>query len=425
MKKFNKVFAVSALSLAVSGANAEGGSECDSFTDVNSFSVWGNPALLTICVLGDEPTASGGDNSTPRVDPRDVGRHDSASFEPEINADNGPELHIALPDFEDGGLVLYTAAMNISLDESFDDSLESVFEDLIDNVDEMDPEDVMDLLPNPDQVGSASLALVDSEEDDQIVFLRADSEGNTIATKSYSFVSNQEGDEDNGSIELGGAEVDGFGDNVSFGGGNIKASISSTNGNEGTSSLDASVQASGVIGGAGTMDYENADEEQLLVNYWSGLFVDGSIAAAENCVSHDCDSSLEADVTVGSIVGGYSTPLADINALVASDVTLRYSGNSMFFGKTLDMEVDFGKETASGSFTGGGGTDFGFDANLVGPHIVSTQVTANQDISGYVQGTLLGDQAAGVAGAYRIETAGGVEADTFQGARSDLNPLHR
>lgn len=400
MKNLYKVFAVSALSLAVSTAHADGtgSSDCSSMTDVNSFAFWENPVLLTTCVLGNEPPASGPDNQSPGVDSRDVGRHDSQAYEADVQGeDQGPELHIDLPDYEDGGRVMYAV---------WGDHYEG----------------------EPDSVGSITVSLVndDSEdgEGDQVSFTHYSESGEVLSSKTYA---NGEGVDvdDPGYYEYSesGAVVESNNEGpYEFNEyhGYHSAEAGTYQGNEDDGSGEYAGEDSYVSGNSGTFSY--GDENELLVKYWFGYFEQETYSGSWSCVEGNCTDNEDYTELSGMAFGGESTPLSDINSLIASDVSAIYSGGSFQRGHQHITIVNFGDKTAEGSFSGGRGTDFDYQGRVEGVHIISTSVSSSEaDITGYVQATFMGDQAVMMGGAYKIESEAGVETDIFYGFREDLN----
>lgn len=413
MKNVQKLFVASALSLAVAGAYAAG-SDCDSLNDVNSMSYWASPAMLAECVLGQDAPAAGG-TETPDVDNLQVGRHDSNAFDPELNGSDDTELHIALPDIEEGQFFGYYAGEDYSYSY---------------NEGEGESEEV-----TSQQVGSVLWGVEDGYSynegygyggyggygyggygygEDLIELESFDADGNPVVDRSYS--------------------SDGYGSGY----GNSYAQVW----------LDGSPDSNGSAYGEGYEESENGytyhgvyameatvvsgdDEEeqstQVLKDYWVGLF---------GYSKYVWDEETQTQTSTGSynvFVAGALTPLSDIQALVSGDVSAVYTGNSHLNDQSVILNINFGTGEF-GAEVGDMNTDakenagiaeaqnMGFTASGVinGQHFVSTTISAD---AGFIQGSLFGANANIAGGAYDVTIDGNRVVDAFTAVQGEGNHI--
>ncbi|MCW8890087.1 MAG: hypothetical protein OQL20_05445, partial [Sedimenticola sp.] len=168
----------------------------------------------------------------------------------------------------------------------------------------------------------------------------------------------------------------------------------------------------------------DATDEQMLYGYWSDN--DNTY----NSSPGDCDGCYSEDYTYdggeGSFVGGIATSQADLNALNAGNIQASYAGRTGSYSNNLSMDVNFGNATWSAAVNGGSdgstysGTDsfgaayirgqVGFYASgtISGANIASNSISADDstNISGSMNGTFFGSNAAGVGGLIDITKSG-------------------
>jgi hypothetical protein len=346
--------------------------------DVNSFSFWENPVLLTTCVLGNEPTASGDSDGALEIDPREIGRHESAKYDPSVDSseDDGLELHIPLPSLNDGDYIAYATFYG----ESFQGVIGGE-EDGYEN--------------SQETMHNAALVFTfeDNGEDDRI---SVDLTSRTLSDNSLVFGESYENEGADGGEYLDGEAYVDYGEG-SFGGWLEKE----------TWQIDDSenietgryTEVDEFWGGMDTIEEE---EIGLFLQFIYGVIEYNDVSWVYN-ISEDSETYEGFEGYGEPYFGGVVTPLQDIQALIASDVVLSYSGFAFQTHQDVEIDVDFGNETFSGSFTGNAGyeTDMSFTASgdLRGQHLVSTSVSAD---SGYVQATFIGSNAAGLTGVYEV-----------------------
>jgi hypothetical protein len=395
MNNLNKVFALSALSLAVSTAYADGSdpADCSSMNDVNSLSYWSNPVLLTTCVLGNEPPAAGPGDNGPQVDTRDVGRHDSSSFEPEVQADSDPELHILMPEIEDEDSQFVGYFASYTRRETSEAGCEGYGCVVDSQIGSMLVEDINDSEDAGPDSFSVTRALDNGEVSDQAEYNASEdmmyvyaNEGQLQHVEAWSYDSSPEGSS---------YKYEGY----------------------------------GVV----------PADHQLLTDYWAGFYNQSEYS----------NGGGYGDTIHGAAVFGVLTPLDDIRALVSSDQTLVYRGHSHLLNQEIDATLKMKEGTfvlnasdISGKATprndggyghqhytqatplGLGDQDISFTASgrIIGQHLVSDSITAvdTNDISGKLQGSIFGDNAAAIGGAYDINKQGTRITDTFTAAQDGV-----
>jgi hypothetical protein len=151
---------------------------------------------------------------------------------------------------------------------------------------------------------------------------------------------------------------------------------------------------------------------QILKDYWVGSRV-------KSTLNLDQETGFTGLELTNTFVGGQLTPLADVQNLVAGNVIANYSGGSQHLGQAVQVSVDFGAQTFSGSWAGGQlpsnpSVDPSFTASGVvqGQHIVATSFSAG--VSGQLQGSFFRPEAQALGGAYAVQKVGvGSFNDTF------------
>ncbi|BFM17611.1 hypothetical protein R50073_37940 [Maricurvus nonylphenolicus] len=427
MKNLNKAFAVSALSLAVSGAYAN--EQCDSLNDVRSFSFWDSPVLLTTCVLGNEPPASGPTNERPTIDSRELGRHDSTSFDPEVEVEvetpTEPKvaLHIALPDFEDGDYIAYARLQGnhidghvdfINEDNSYENDLEgSTVAAMKINLNEgegilEEPPVVPFALPvmalNGDTIGM-DINSPDFEATSVVMGEYVEPEEGFVVYETY-------------------ARVDSEGDNILFDG-DIEQDRWTTTGDDPIVEKGSYTDAEIVMGWGNTDSVEveaDAGSEELLIHYingWVGIYAD-SYQYTEGSNPEVEAVTYNRFVGSGFIYGAQVTPLQDIQNLIASDISLQYHGRSYNQGYGVTVDVNFGDKTFTGDFQHKDADEsFTTVGVLQERHLISTSVSAD---SGFVQATFVGEKAAGMAGVLDVTQNAQRTTDSFYATRGEFAP---
>lgn len=154
-------------------------------------------------------------------------------------------------------------------------------------------------------------------------------------------------------------------------------------------------------------------------------------------------SSFNVDLGGGNTINtrfiyGETTGLDDLSALNVGNSVAAYSGSSLISGRSVNITVDFGANTWSGSWNGGtdsgvsasassdnlnvltGGVGFNASGTLSAANIVSTSVSATDAsaISGTVNGSFFGGDAGVLAGAVDITKS--VEGSYTDGVYRDL-----
>ncbi len=143
--------------------------------------------------------------------------------------------------------------------------------------------------------------------------------------------------------------------------------------------------------------------DEVLQLYWAGTF-------NRNLNTED-DGDDEVDHLTTFFVVGVPTPLADIQDMINGAVSASYLGKSYAFKKDVSIDVNFGTESWSGSWSGGKGHNFGASGDVSGNGITSTSVT---DVdSGTVNGTFYGGGAEALGGAYEVTKDSVTEGDVF------------
>lgn len=393
MKNLNKVFAVSALSLAVSTAYADGASssDCSSMNDVNSFSFWENPVLLTTCVLGNEPPAAGPNENDRQVDSRELGRHDSDAYEPEVE-DSDSSLHIEIPETEDGEFVGYYAG------EYYADSESAPF-------DHESGGFTLDLENGYGDGYGDDGQWYWGYGDDVVEFERSDAEGDSVGTFSQSTA-----DQDDCVGKCGiYVYTDGRDEQYTY---NYAWAHNSEKG--GVSAF-----------GAYLFSNDGQPIVESLKDYWVGYFDIYPV-------------SVEANDFSASFVAGALTPLSDVQALIRDNVSAIYSGNSHGTDQDVEIVFNFGAKTFNaevGDINMYAKQDFGIDPNqdmsftaegrIVDQHFVSQSVSVD---SGIMQGSFYGRDARIAGGVYDVTINGNRVNDVYtvvegEGNRVDLD-LH-
>ena len=115
----------------------------------------------------------------------------------------------------------------------------------------------------------------------------------------------------------------------------------------------------------------------------------------------------------GNFVAGQPTLFIDMVSLKAGNISAEYGGFAPNSGHDVSFNVNFGLGTFSSSFTEGGGVD-SFTANGVinGADFSSTSV-GRDAITGFVDGTFFGDDAAALGGHFDVSDGEGSVADIF------------
>jgi hypothetical protein len=155
---------------------------------------------------------------------------------------------------------------------------------------------------------------------------------------------------------------------------------------------------------------------EVLKDYWVG-------ARVKSTLSLDQEAGFTGLELTNTFVGGRLTPLADVQNLVAGNVIADYSGSSQHLGQAVQVRVDFGAQTFTGSWTGGQvpsnlSVDPSFTASGVvqGQHIVATSFGSG--VSGQLQGSFFRPEAQALGGAYDVQKAGvGRFNDTFSASK--------
>lgn len=123
-------------------------------------------------------------------------------------------------------------------------------------------------------------------------------------------------------------------------------------------------------------------------------YVSGDGEVVKYCKGEDCTK------VYAPFVAGQLTPLADMNSLNAGKFSAEYKGYTALAGGKVYMSVNFGDRTWSGNWNSGLTTGFGASGTISGANFASTKLT--EGVSGSVQGSFYGPQAAALGGSLDV-----------------------
>ena len=179
-------------------------------------------------------------------------------------------------------------------------------------------------------------------------------------------------------------------------------------------------------GSAGTIRHEILPSGQLLPGFWTPTYLgevvqnitlDGASATVRKSVALDfpalsnsfwwSSAGFSLDGQTGVFVAGQPTPLSEISALRAGNVSATYTGSAIQYGHAVNLSVNFGAATWAGTWAGGttqalnstlkGGDNFSASGNVTGATLVGTATGAGI-LSGSINASFAGPSAATVLG---------------------------
>lgn len=383
--------------------------DCDKFNDVSSLSYWESPALLLTCVLATEPTAAGpSEVGVGFSEIRGLSRGEAEELEPQIQeaepvveaesvAEPEIELHIKVPSTEDDEWVGYSSGV-----------LRTRISD-----------------PKTNRKGVARKNSWNQISDEDVFsgnggFVLSLNDGAIVEDRVTASITSEDG-----SVSV---EYDRTGrvDNKN------RATVSRlANARRNAKAVYRSNEfpiddATGREQHTVILEVNEGEpaSNTLLKDYWTGTI---SIAE-DNRAYWTSREQLNADIT---LVAGVLTPLADINSLISGDVQATYVGAGLGFGQTVSAMVDFGEESFTaevGGVDSATQTQYGLSSNMAfsaagvlkDQHLISTDIKAvagNGVTGGYLQGSLFGENASMLGGAYEVTAGEKTLGDTFSASK--------
>lgn len=157
------------------------------------------------------------------------------------------------------------------------------------------------------------------------------------------------------------------------------------------------------------------NNDEVLKSYWSG-----GTTFWSNTQNWDIGSS--SNETTYTSVYGSLTPLSEIQNLISGNVQAQYSGSSALYRQDVAIDVNFGQESFTGSWTGGtnGAFDFGASGVIQGQNIVSTSISG---ATGIVQGSFFNENARDLGGAYEVNNGSTTVRDVFATTKGTGNTV--
>ena len=362
---------------------------CENLLDINSMGAWEDPALLTLCALGNAPTAAGGNtNSFPTSRLSEIGDNQTLANNGTLNSQ--PTAGTDTPTTPDPVVTTPTpvvttpttpAEPELHIAFNSDQVIYTRFETKANNQQQLGTLSI----DSPNRAGSLHGSPIGDTAPIKIDISAFDQAGNLI---------NVDG---NSTAEFNQVDL-----RENIGTGSILSAFASTQ-----------------INPRSTINHEVHFDK--LPDFWKGHFIisrnDKRAVILPAIPFFDLperrgEETVKSPVAVGNIAGGLRTPLNDLNRILAAGSDLQYSGLSAFHQQQFNMTVNVTNKTVGGSFSAN--TDvpgFSFEGNLVGSNVVSTSVSGVD--SGFVQGTFIGNTAERLAGAYQVVSDTNTIADVF------------
>jgi len=324
-------------------------------------------------------------------------------------------LHVSLPTADEGEFVGYFSAVEGDFSESGDGYGSGLANG-----------GAMLFLKDGDQGNVQGVAALNESDPDILTYVTFNPDGTPIEGNVYSSEGNyNRNDEDGSASSRTSVYIDneGYGDHFYH---------SESRYDNGYGEAPAGNSSESISGGSVYVYQEVEQGEpavesepqppQLLQDYWAGTTYgyqyNGEISLSNN----------------GAFVAGVTTPLADLDQLIAGDVVAAYSGDTMMGRQSVRMEVDFGAERFTSEF---GDVDefektykYGIDPEvdlsftasgvIEGVNLISDEISAD---AGYVQGTFFGAGAEIIGGTIDVTIDDNRIVDVFTAVEGENNRI--
>jgi len=414
-----KIFAISALSLAIStaatGVQAE---ECvvagGDGASLKEWGIWCGVDTLLSALTAEEPSAAGPEAAELNLGiDGPAGRNEADEFEPELEPEPEPDLvplHVLLPTADEGQFVGYFAEV-----EGYGDAMMNGGFSLA----------LTDGDGEGNGYGGPVAALDENEGDPDIVtYARFNPDGTPVDGATYSSV------DDYSSSDASGSENTHTRVSLASEGDIGYFSHNEYRYDNGYGDAPRGGRSQGIFGGEVYVyqEFEQdgqpqsiSQQSQVLKDYWAGYTYESQY----NDDSHQN--------TNGPFVAGITTPLDDLDQLIAGDVVAAYSGDTMRGQQRVRIDVDFGAERFNSEFGDVNmyakdaygierDVDLSFTASGVvqGIHLISDQISAD---AGYVQGTFFGAGAEIIGGTLDVTIDDNRFVDVFTAVEGENNRI--